>query len=123
MLLDEATSALDNASEKVVQAALDDILKANKFTSITIAHRLSTIMHSDKIAVVKKGRIVEQGTYSELLAIGQDGEFYQLAAKQEAHREQDRQSMREDSLTNSSAVQSSHEDKPETARSETEEKA
>ena len=73
MLLDEATSALDNASEKVVQAALDKIMKQGSFTSITIAHRLSTIMHSDKIAVVQKGRIVEQGTYDELLAIGENG--------------------------------------------------
>ena len=60
MLLDEATSALDNTSEKVVQAALDDIMKQGRFTSITIAHRLSTIMRADKIAVVQKGAIVEQ---------------------------------------------------------------
>ena len=93
MLLDEATSALDNASEKVVQAALDDIMKQGAFTSVTIAHRLSTIMRSDKIALVKKGRIVEQGTYDELLAIGEDGEFYQLAAKQQAHREEDSEAM------------------------------
>ena len=93
MLLDEATSALDNASEKVVQAALDDIMKQGAFTSVTIAHRLSTIMRSDKIALVKKGRIVEQGTYDELLAIGEEGEFYQLAAKQQAHREEDSEAM------------------------------
>ena len=93
MLLDEATSALDNASEKVVQAALDGIMKQGNFTSITIAHRLSTIMRADKIALVKRGRIVEQGTYDELLAIGDEGEFYQLAAKQQAHREEDGEAM------------------------------
>ena len=85
MLLDEATSALDNTSEKVVQAALDDIMKQGRFTSITIAHRLSTIMRAEKIAVVHKGAIVEQGSYDELLAIGEGGVFYKLAAKQQAH--------------------------------------
>ena len=95
MLLDEATSALDNASEKVVQAALDGIMKQGNFTSITIAHRLSTIMRSDKIAVVQKGAIVEQGTYDELLAIGEGGVFYKLAAKQQAHRESDAETMAE----------------------------
>ena len=85
MLLDEATSALDNTSEKVVQAALDAIMKQGSFTSITIAHRLSTIMRAEKIAVVHKGAIVEQGSYDELLAIGEGGAFYKLAAKQQAH--------------------------------------
>jgi len=93
MLLDEATSALDNASEKVVQAALDSVMKQGSFTSITIAHRLSTIMHSSKIAVVRKGQIVEQGTYDELLAIGEEGVFFQLAAKQQANNEADRKTM------------------------------
>ena len=55
MLLDEATSALDNASEKVVQAALDELMAKQKRTTITIAHRLSTIRGADKIAVVNKG--------------------------------------------------------------------
>ena len=84
MLLDEATSALDNTSEKVVQAALDAIMKQGSFTSITIAHRLSTIMRADKIAVVHKGAIVEQGSYDELLAIGeadvQDGSSLEPSA-------------------------------------------
>ena len=66
-----------------LQAALDEIMKKGSFTSVTIAHRLSTIMRSDMIALVKKGHIVEQGTYDELLAIGTEGEFYQLAAKQQ----------------------------------------
>ena len=89
MLLDEATSALDNASEKIVQAALDEILKQGNFTSITIAHRLSTIQNADKIAIVHKGRIVEQGTYDQLLAIGEEGHFYQLASKYQENKETD----------------------------------
>ena len=58
MLLDEATSALDNESEKVVQAALDELMAKQKRTTITIAHRLSTIRNADKIAVVNKGVVV-----------------------------------------------------------------
>ena len=59
MLLDEATSALDNTSEKIVQAALDEIMKKQKRTTITIAHRLSTIRGADTIAVVSTGQVVE----------------------------------------------------------------
>ncbi|MCJ7841984.1 ATP-binding cassette domain-containing protein [Lederbergia sp. NSJ-179] len=65
ILLDEATSALDNVSEGKVQVALQNLLK-NK-TTITIAHRLSTIEHYDKIIVMEQGKIVEAGTYKELL--------------------------------------------------------
>ena len=68
LLLDEATSALDNESERVVQAALDEIMTKQKRTTVVIAHRLSTIRNADKIAVVSEGRIVEQGTHDELLA-------------------------------------------------------
>ena len=67
MLLDEATSALDNASEKVVQAALDEMMSKMKRTTFTIAHRLSTIRGADTIAVVNGGKVVEQGTHDELL--------------------------------------------------------
>ena len=73
LLLDEATSALDNESEKIVQAALDAIMTKLKRTTIVIAHRLSTIRDADKIAVVSRGQVVEQGTYDELLAIGENG--------------------------------------------------
>ncbi|WP_457746517.1 ABC transporter ATP-binding protein [Sulfurimonas sp.] len=65
LLFDEATSALDNESEKRIQKALNEYSK-DKIT-ITIAHRLSTIEHADKILVLQKGRIVAQGTHSELL--------------------------------------------------------
>ncbi|MBR4260758.1 MAG: ATP-binding cassette domain-containing protein, partial [Clostridia bacterium] len=67
LLLDEATSALDKDSEKLVQASLDK-LAANR-TSIAIAHRLSTIEHCDNIFVLENGRLVEQGTHEQLMAL------------------------------------------------------
>ncbi|CAK4760495.1 unnamed protein product [Aphanomyces euteiches] len=69
LLLDEATSALDSESEKVVQEALDKLLAAKGRTTIVIAHRLSTIRNADKICVVSGGRIAEQGTHDELMAL------------------------------------------------------
>jgi subfamily B ATP-binding cassette protein MsbA len=68
LILDEATSALDTESEKLVQEALSNLMKNR--TSVVIAHRLSTIQHADKIVVMDKGRIVEQGTHEELLKLG-----------------------------------------------------
>ena len=66
MVLDEATSALDTESERVVQVALENMMKNR--TSIVIAHRLSTIQNADLIVVMSKGEIAEQGTHTELLA-------------------------------------------------------
>ena len=66
MILDEATSALDTESERVVQDALDNMMKNR--TSIVIAHRLSTIQNADQIVVMQKGEIAEQGTHTELIA-------------------------------------------------------
>ena len=67
LILDEATSALDTQSERLVQEALDALLENR--TSLVIAHRLSTIQNADKILVIDKGKIVEQGTHGELLAL------------------------------------------------------
>ena len=65
MILDEATSALDTESERLVQDALENMMRNR--TSIVIAHRLSTIQNADSIVVMKKGEIVEQGTHEELM--------------------------------------------------------
>ncbi|RZS93465.1 subfamily B ATP-binding cassette protein MsbA [Aquimarina brevivitae] len=78
MILDEATSALDTESERLVQSALENMMKNR--TSIVIAHRLSTIQNSDAIVVMKKGKIVEQGTHEEL--IQKNGEYKKLVALQ-----------------------------------------
>ena len=67
LLLDEATSALDNESERVVQAALDDLMARHRRTTVVIAHRLTTIRNADKIVVLSKGAVAEQGTHDELI--------------------------------------------------------
>jgi len=78
MILDEATSALDTESEKFVQVALENMMQNR--TSIVIAHRLSTIQKADKIVVMNKGKIVEQGTHDELLAL--NGNYSRLVTMQ-----------------------------------------
>jgi ABC-type multidrug transport system fused ATPase/permease subunit len=66
LILDEATSSLDSESERLVQEALDKLMKGR--TSVVIAHRLATIRNADKIIVLENGKIIEQGTHNELLA-------------------------------------------------------
>jgi len=74
LLLDEATSALDTESERAVQAALDELMWGDKqkkaHTMLVIAHRLSTVQRADRIIVLDKGRIAEEGTHNQLLALG-----------------------------------------------------
>ena len=78
LLLDEATSALDSESERLVQEALDELMKGR--TSLIIAHRLGTVKHADRIYVLEKGKIVESGSHDELIA--SEGTYRLLAQTQ-----------------------------------------
>jgi len=74
LILDEATSALDTESERLVQDALNKLMKNR--TSLIIAHRLSTIQHADEIIVMQKGEIIERGTHAVLIA--KNGAYHRL---------------------------------------------
>jgi subfamily B ATP-binding cassette protein MsbA len=78
LILDEATSSLDSESEKLVQAAIDNLMRGR--TTFVIAHRLSTIVNADLILVMDSGKIVESGSHSELLELG--GLYSRLYAAQ-----------------------------------------
>jgi subfamily B ATP-binding cassette protein MsbA len=78
LILDEATSALDTESEKTVQDALEKLMQNR--TSLVIAHRLSTVRNADKIVVLQKGKIVEQGTHEELYSL--NGVYHSLCSLQ-----------------------------------------
>ena len=83
LILDEATSAVDTATETAIQEAMAQVLKGR--TAIIVAQRLSTIKHADKIVVLKEGRVAEEGSHDELLALG--GEYTALYELQ--YREQE----------------------------------
>lgn len=78
LILDEATSALDTESERLVQEALERLMKNR--TTVVIAHRLSTIVNADKICVMHQGKIVEQGTHEELISL--NGYYHKLVEMQ-----------------------------------------
>ncbi|KDP36504.1 hypothetical protein JCGZ_09330 [Jatropha curcas] len=80
LLLDEATSALDVESERVVQQAIDRLMRNR--TTIMVAHRLSTIKNADQISVIQDGKIIEQGTHSSLLE-NIDGAYFKLISLQQ----------------------------------------
>lgn len=84
LVLDEATSSVDTESEHLIERALETLMAGR--TSLVIAHRLSTIQHSDKILVMHKGRVHEQGTHQELLALG--GLYRKLYELQYAEQEE-----------------------------------
>jgi ATP-binding cassette, subfamily B, bacterial len=78
LILDEATSALDSITENAIQNTLDEVMHGK--TVIVVAHRLSTIAHLDRILVFDKGRIIEDGSHSELLA--RQGAYFRLWSRQ-----------------------------------------
>lgn len=78
IVLDEATSALDSISEKMIQEAINNLVKGR--TTFIVAHRLSTIRDADKIAVIADGKCVEYGTFEELMEL--KGEFYRMKVLQ-----------------------------------------
>jgi ATP-binding cassette, subfamily B, bacterial MsbA len=97
LILDEATSALDTVSERLVQAAIEDLSRDR--TTLVIAHRLSTVQKAHQIAVLDKGRVVELGTHDELL--GQNGHYARLYAMQFSEQPQG-QIVRSELLTKAS---------------------
>ncbi|GMF52633.1 unnamed protein product [Phytophthora lilii] len=90
LVLDEATSALDNESEKIVQAALNNLMATTSMTTLVIAHRLSTIRHADKIVVLNEGHVVESGTHEELLEV-EHGIYHNMYRIQELRTQDEKE--------------------------------
>ncbi|EAA34173.1 P-loop containing nucleoside triphosphate hydrolase protein [Neurospora crassa] len=112
LLLDEATSALDSASERRIQEAVDRAAKSR--TVISIAHRLSTIRNADKIVVMEAGKVIEEGSYDELMA-KEDGAFAKMANLQTlgtAHKAEAGSSVSGESIESSSSATGTSVEKP-----------
>ena len=80
LILDEATSSLDTPTETLIQKSIDEMLKESASTVIAVAHRLSTLKHMDRIIVLDKGKIIEEGTHDNLLK--QKGLYHKLWSMQ-----------------------------------------
>ena len=91
LCLDEATSALDAESERCVQDALDRLIESMKITVLVVAHRLSTVRDADRICVMKKGLLVEEGTHDDLFE--RDGVYADLVRRQTGLARSDSQSL------------------------------
>lgn len=82
VILDEATSSIDTESERLIQLAMEELLKGR--TSFVVAHRLSTIVHADQILVLRHGRVIEQGTHASLMK--KQGYYYELFTSQQLNQ-------------------------------------
>ena len=85
LVLDEATSAVDTETEKEIQRALDNLVRGR--TTIAIAHRLSTLRKADRLVVMDKGEVVEEGSHDELIAA--QGAYWRLYEAQQRQAEAD----------------------------------
>mmetsp|Transcript_107740 Transcript_107740/g.186982 ORF Transcript_107740/g.186982 Transcript_107740/m.186982 type:complete len:1153 (-) Transcript_107740:217-3675(-) len=122
LVLDEATSALDTASERYIQTALDELMKRDKRTTIIIAHRLSTIKDADKIAVISEGRVVEEGSHSELMSYD-EGAYKALVQSQLSVQRRSQTSLVVDDSDKQTAMASTEEVMPEEVKDKAEETA
>ncbi|CAI2362505.1 unnamed protein product [Moneuplotes crassus] len=112
LILDEATSALDRKNEQEVQEAIDNLKNGDlNITTIVIAHRLSTIINSDKIVVLKEGKVVEEGTHKSLLNEFKNGVYSTLVLTQQKIEEEEKSLVKQESPSEESK-ESSNSDRP-----------